>query len=375
MERLAAFLRFLAVFVVRVRKPYIIGITGSVGKTTTTEMISFVLKKSEGKCLVGPVSCTENNMNDDLGLPATLLLFGNLKEEYVPSRFITACLAPFRALQIIVGIRPYPKIFVLEYGTSRLGHIARLAALARPDIAIVTTIGAAHLERLKSLEGVAREKMALVQAVPPTGLTILGTEHDFVPLLKQASQSPVILVEGKGTEFAAKAAREICRHLSIPDVVIDDGLKAFKTPKGRMNIQEFRDMTVIDDSYNANPTSMKYGLDMLAGTAKPGERRVAVLGFMAELGEQGPQYHKEIGTYARSRADLLIGFGELARLYNADHWFENSESCAAQISSLVRPYDRIFIKGSGSARGRKIVESVLEIAKPLRDDSANETSR
>jgi len=375
MERLAAFLRVLAYLVVRVRKPYIIGITGSVGKTTTTEMIAFVLKTCEGKGLVGPVSCTENNMNDDLGLPATLLLFGDLKEEYAPSRFLTACLAPFRALQIIVGIRSYPKIFVLEYGTSRPGHIARLAALARPDIAIVTTIGAAHLERLKSLEGVAREKMALVQAVLPTGLAILGTEHDFVPLIKQASQSPVILVEGKGTEFAAKAARAVCRHLSIPDAVIDDGLGAFKAPKGRMNVREFQDMVVIDDSYNANPTSMRYGLDMLAVTAKPGERRVAVLGFMAELGEQGVQYHKEIGVYARSRADLLIGFGDLARLYDADYWFENSESCAAQISSLLRPHDRVFIKGSGSARGRKIAERVLEIAQPLRDDSGIGTTR
>ena len=305
-ERLAALLNFLARLVVRIRKPYIIGITGSVGKTTTTEMIAFVLKKSEAEGVVGLVGCTERNMNDDLGLPATLLLFNKLKEDYGPSRFFAACFAPFKALQIITGTCSYPKVFVLEYGTSRLGHIARLASLARPNIAVVTTIGAAHLERLKSLEGVAREKMALVQAVPPIGLVVLGIEHDFVSLLTQASRSPVILVEGKGTEFASKATRVICRHLNIPDAVIEDGLKAFKIPKGRMNILEFEDMTVIDDSYNANPTSMKYGLDMLAGTAKSGERRVAVLGFMAELGEQGPQYHQEIGAYARIHADLLL---------------------------------------------------------------------
>lgn len=373
--RLAAFLHFLASWVVRARKPYIIGITGSVGKTTTTKMIAFVLKKSEGRELAGPIGCTEKNMNDDLGLPATLLLFDKLKEDYAPSRFIAACFAPIKALMILTGICPYPKVFVLEYGTSRIGHIARLAVLARPDIAVVTSIGAAHLERLKSLDGVAREKMALVQAVSPTGLVVLGIEHDFVPMLAQASRSPVVLVEGRGAEFAERVTRTICGYLGISEAAIEDRLKGFEPPKGRLNVHECVDMTVIDDSYNANPTSMKYGLDTLTGTAKSGERRVAVLGFMAELGEQGPQYHKEIGAYARSRADVLIGFGELAKLYDADHWFENSECCAEKISSLLRPHDRILVKGSGSARAKRIVERLLDIAQPLKGESARNAIR
>ena len=357
-ERVAVYLHFWARLVVLVRKPVIIGITGTVGKTTAIEMIASVLKQPEVESLIGEVGCAENNMNDDLGLPATLLQFIDLKDEYPPSRLRTACLAPFRALRIIAGIDPYPKVFVLEFGAGWGGHIARLAQLARPDIAVVTTIGAGHLERLKTLEGVALEKMALVKAVPPSGLVILGKGHDFVAQFTKAAQSQVILADGKGMEFGENAARAICQRLQIPDAVVDAGLRAFKPPKGRLNLIKLNGLTVIDDSYNANPLSMKYGLDVLSKAAETGSRRVAVLGFMAELGSEGLQYHKEIGAYARSRADLLIGVGELAKHYDADHWFESSEECAECVTSLLRPRDCVLVKGSSSARTRKIVEKL-----------------
>ena len=357
-EGLAIFLHFWARLVVLVRKPTVIGITGTVGKTTTIEMIASVLKQPEVESLIGKVGCAENNMNDDLGLPATLLRFVDLKEEYPPSRLMTACRAPFRALRMISGMAQYPKVFVLEFGAGWGGHIARLARLARPDIAVVTTIGAGHLERLKTLEGVALEKMALVKAVPSSGLVVLGKGHDFVAQFSNAAKSPVILADGQGAEFAENAARAICRHLRIPDAVVTAGLRAYKPPKGRLNMIESEGLTIIDDSYNANPLSMKYGLDVLSRTAKAGTRRVAVLGFMAELGNEGPQYHKEIGAYARGRVDLLIGIGELARHYGADQWFENSQTCADCISSLLRPGDCVLVKGSSSARTREIVEKL-----------------
>jgi len=368
-KRLAAFLHFWARLVVLVRKPFIIGVTGSVGKTTTTEMVYSVLKQRDIESMMGQVGHAENNMNDDLGLPATLLLFGDLKEDYPPSRLATAFLAPFRTMQILAGARQYPKVFVLEFGASWDGHIARLAHLAPPNIAVVTTIGAAHLERLKNLEGVAREKMALVQAVPPSGLVILGNDHDFVSRFAQAAKSPVVEVDGKGIEFAENATRVICSHLRIPDALVATGIRAFKPPKGRLNVLKLGRITIIDDSYNANPLSMKFGLHTLARTAAFDERRVAILGFMAELGDKGPQYHKEIGTVARSCVDLLIGVGELAKYYDADMWFDSSESCAEQIERFLRPSDIVLIKGSGSASMRKIVEKVRESAQDKSDDS------
>ena len=202
-------------------------------------------------------------MNDDLGLPATLLLFADLKEDYAPSRLKTAFIAPFRALWIIAGIGRYPKVFVLEFGTSWEGHIPRLARLAPPNIAVVTTIGASHLERLKTLEGVTQEKSALVQAVPPSGWVILGTEHNFVAQLEQAARSAIVRVSGSSTELAENAARAVCRHLHIPDEIVAAGIRDFKPPKGRLNVMRFSKFTVIDDSYNANPLSMKLGLDTL----------------------------------------------------------------------------------------------------------------
>ena len=296
-------------------------------------------------------------MNDDLGVPATLLQFGDLKEDYAPSRLKTACMAPFRAMRIMSGGR-YPKIFVLEFGAGWGGHIARLAALARPQVAVVTTIGAAHLERFKTLEGVANEKIALVKAVPPSGLVVLGCGHDFVAQFEQASNAPVVKVDGKGAEFAERAARAICSYLRIPDAVVKSGLQAFKPPKGRLNVLKLCNMTLIDDSYNANPTSMKYGLDTLAKTEAQGGRKIAVLGHMAELGENAPPYHKEIGVYARAHADYVIGVGELAKYYDADIWFDSSEACVEQIERVLRQNDCVLVKGSGSARMKKVAEKI-----------------
>ena len=357
-KRLAGFLRFWARLVVLARKPFIIGVTGSVGKTTTTEMLFSVLSQSEVAVLKGYVVHSENNMNDDLGLPATLLQFTDLKEDYSPSRLITACLAPFRALKISMGLSHYPKILVLEYGASWDGHIALLADLAPPNIGVVTTIGEAHLERLKTLDGVAKEKMALVSAVPSTGLVVLGNEHSYVSQLAQAARSSVVEVPGKGIQFAENAARVICRHLGVPDVLIESGLRSFRPPKGRQNVIRRKEMTLIDDSYNANPSSMKYGLDALSSFSEPGSRRVAILGFMGELGELAPQFHREIGEYARGRADLLIGVGELAKHYKADHWFESSESCVSHICDLLMPCDCILVKGSGAARMKKVADQI-----------------
>ena len=109
-------------------------------------------------------------------------------------------------------------------------------------------------------------------------------------------------------------------------------------------------MTVIDDSWNANPMSMKLGLDVLAELSQPGQRPVAILGHMAELGDEGARYHEEVGIYARTRADLVIGVGELSRLYKPDLWFDNIDACAAQIEALLHRGDLLLVKGSHSSR-------------------------
>jgi len=105
---------------------------------------------------------------------------------------------------------------------------------------------------------------------------------------------------------------------------------------------------------------MKLGLDTLAGSVRPGQRRVAVLGGMGELGDESPKYHQEIGDYARSRCDVLIGISELAKHYTPDHWFADSDACAGAIDSLLRSGDCIFLKGSSSVRMIKVVSKLRE---------------
>jgi UDP-N-acetylmuramoyl-tripeptide--D-alanyl-D-alanine ligase len=331
------------------RKPFIIGITGSVGKTTTLEMVSAVLTHPNVTPIVGLVGQTKDGMNDDYGLPFTLLGY----EKWSPLRD-KALAVPFVAMHLASGLGRYPKILVLEFATHWMGHLERLAKLAPPDIGVVTTIAPAHLERLKTIQGVVREKSAIVRAVPPSGLVILGQDHDHVSELEQASRAPVVKVAGRGIELAKNITYVISQRLGVPREIVDMAMADFRSPKGRLNRLELSELTVIDDTINANPSSMKLALDTLNEVA--GRRRLAILGYMAELGENAPSYHREIGAYARSRVDMLIGIGELARHYNPDQWFDTSDTCATTIAELIRPGDVILVKGSRSVRMERVVE-------------------
>lgn len=361
LRMLESYLVFWARFVFRIRKPFVIGVTGSVGKSTTTAMIAAVLSDARAEQLVGRVGHTSDNMNDDLGLSATLLRF---EKFYVlpwrySRRFGVLLLMPFRALR--VAMSRYPKVMVLEFGVGSTANFRRLVTIAPPNVSVVTRIGAAHLEKLKTIEGVLQEKGELVRAVAPTGLVVLGQDHDYVSQLELMARAPVIKVSGQGTELSRNATRAVCRHMGIPDEVVSSVLSDFKSPKGRLNRMDFVKMTVIDDSYNANPMSMHLALDTLAESARPEQRRVAVLGYMAELGEEGPGYHREVGAHARARADMVVGVGDRSRLYEPDHWFEGADACAQGIVNLLGDDDCVLVKGSFSAQMERVVDALREI--------------
>jgi UDP-N-acetylmuramoyl-tripeptide--D-alanyl-D-alanine ligase len=349
--------RYFAVWarlVLWVQKPLIIGVTGSVGKTTTTDMIATILMSPGGERMVGRVHKTSENMNDDLGLPLTILRYGRIS---AAEKLLALCLAPYRALRFALSSR-YPRILVLEYGTHWKGHLHALARLAPPRIAVVTVVGPAHLQRLKTVEGVAREKVALVRAVPPSGLVILGVDHAYVSFLEQASRAPVLKVSGRGVDLSRNIALAVGRHLGVPEELMMSALSDFKLPYGRLTLLDLAAFTIIDGTFNANPLSMKLGLDVLAESARPGQRRVAILGAMVGVGNE---YHAEIAAYARSRADLLIGVGDLAKHYAPDRWFESSEACAAQVEGLVRVGDRLLVKGSGPVHLEHVVRRLRQI--------------
>jgi UDP-N-acetylmuramoyl-tripeptide--D-alanyl-D-alanine ligase len=336
--------------VLRVRKPLIIGVTGSAGKTTTVEMITAVLRHPAAQQVVGPMAHSVDNMNDDIGLPLTVLRYDEWRRS-----LRQAPLLLLRALRLAFFGR-YPRVLVLEYATHWGGHLHRLVKVAPPDIGVVTTIGPAHLARLKTLQGVVHEKSAIARAVPPSGLVVLGADHDYVADLEACSKARVVKLPGRGAELARDIARVVALHLGIPKQAIEAALADFRPAKGRLNELRLGAMTVIDDSYNANPLSMRLGLDRLAELAQPGQRRVAILGTMAELGDETSRYHQQIGAYAREKADLVIGVGEPARHYGADHWFADSDECARRLQALVRPGDCLLVKGSASVRMNVIIE-------------------
>jgi UDP-N-acetylmuramoyl-tripeptide--D-alanyl-D-alanine ligase len=346
----APYVSFWAQLLLLVRRPLIIGITGSVGKSTTTRMVAAVLSTPAARQKLGIVGSTSRNMNDDLGLPLAVLQF----DAWLTARLKALLLIPFRALALAFS-RSYPRVLVLEYGTHWKGHLHRLVRIAPPGISVVTTIGPAHLERLGTLEGIVQEKSALVRAVPPTGLVVLGDDHPFVGALERLSAAPVVKVSGRGVELSREIAVVLGRHLGLSDKEIEAGIAAFEPLEARLETFSAAGITVIDDSHNANPMSMTLGLDELFRSAEPAGRRVAVLGGMGELGNAAACYHAKIGEYARSRCDLLIGVGELARDYQADRWFSDSEAAARDLAELLKPGDRVLVKGSKAVRMHIII--------------------
>ena len=291
----------------------VVGISGSVGKTSTKEMIASVLGQKFN------VLKTEGNFNNEIGLPLTVF---NIREEH--------------------------EIAVLEMGISHFGEMTRLAKIARPDICVITNIGVAHIESLGSRDGILKAKTEMFKYMNPEGTIILNGDDDklrgFVP---ENGVSPVYFgldpscpyhaekTENKGlrgtdAEFVTPDSR-FRAHISIPGghmvynalagiavgtalgMTPDEmarGIEALVPIAGRNNLIETERWSIIDDCYNANPASMKSSLDVLACADT---RTVAILGDMFELGASEKEMHYEVGAYAAEKGiSVLICIGGLS---------------------------------------------------------------
>lgn len=292
-------------------------------------------------------------MNDDIGLPLTVLRYDHWLNP--PETLVAVLLLPFRTLMLAMS-PGYPRVLALEFGTHSQGHLHRLVKVAPPDIGVVTTIGPAHLDTLKTIQGVVHEKSAVVRAVPASGLVVLGSDHEHVSELEALAKCQVVKLSGRGFELAADISRSVSRHLGIPEQTIETALAGYRPERGRLNLLEFGRLTVIDDHVNANPLSMRLALDTLHALARPGCRRVAIMGTMLELGGEAVNYHEQLGAHARKRADMVIGVGPLARHFDPDRWFVSVGECIDHIDEIVQADDCLLVKGSSSMQMHLLVD-------------------
>jgi UDP-N-acetylmuramoyl-tripeptide--D-alanyl-D-alanine ligase len=348
----------------------VVGITGSSGKTSTKDFTHAILSSR----LKG--WCTQGNLNNHIGVPLTLLTGGE-----------------------------GDAFAVVEMGMNHAGEIAPLAAMARPEVGIITNIGVAHIEYLGSREAIAREKGALVAALTPGGTAVLPAESDYLPLLEELSTGRILTAglgcgdvqaldvapvqggsrfglsyEGQRVEVElgvaglhmvrnAALAAAAALALDLPLEAAAEGLRGMKLTKGRMEQRLVRGVEFLDDTYNANPDSMKAALATLAQWPARG-RRIAVLGRMGELGAHAREGHEEVGRAAGAGIDWLLTVGAeadwIAGAARAEGCpevahFEDTSAAARVLGAALEEGDVVLVKGSRSARMERVIEEVAAL--------------
>ena len=321
----------------------VVAITGSVGKTSTKDILAALLRPSMR------IVAAEEGFNNEIGLPLTLC-----------------------------RVAPDTQVVVTEMAMRGPGQIRELARIARPDLGVITAIAPVHLELLGSLENIARAKAELLEELPAGAVAVLpGDAPELEPFVPEglevrrfsAPQAEVrdgrthLLHRGREVVFAfaarhqatnAAAALEACDALGVepPEGPVEVAFSRWRAqelelPGGGL---------LINDAWNANPVAVRAALANLRERAG-GRRTVAILGDMAELGPDAPRYHEELGREA-AELDLVIGVGALARHYAPDEWVATAAEAAALARELVRPGDAVLVKASRSV-GLEVVADAL----------------
>lgn len=350
----------------------VVGITGSVGKTSTKEFIASVL------AVKFKVLKTEGNFNNEIGLPLTVL---SIREEH--------------------------EIAVLEMGISDFGEMHRLSQIARPDVCVMTNIGQCHLENLGTREGILKAKSEIFDFMNPEGYVFVNGDDDLLKRLdKKGNHEPICFgcdpsneiyasdVLSKGlfgslatihadlsvfpVEIPLPGAHMVLNALAAAGVglkfgltihEIKQGIAGVESVSGRSHVISLPAYTLIDDCYNANPASMRAAINLLSTALG---RKTAILGDMFELGEREEQLHGEVGAYAvESKIDVLICTGKLSRkmyeraaetngtsLENQKtriYYFETREQMMEELPHILKKGDTILVKASHGMQFEKVV--------------------
>jgi len=350
-------LKFFAQKLLNKLKPDIIGITGSVGKSSTKEAIYTVLSKS--KRFEGRVSKNYGNLNEEIGVPLSIFGFQNPVRWFMWP-FILIILF-FKFFAYYFRIIKYPKILILELSANKVGDISYLTSFVKPHIAIVTAIGPAHIKYFGSLDSIIKEKGRLLEVLTRNDYAILNKDDLEVRNMNKRTVAKVIYFSGEKDESEKEPAKIIGKIYGLNKKEIEDNLKKFVNLPHRLNVINLVDnFTIIDDTYNANPLSMGRALKKLSAVSRQlkGKRRVVVLGDMLELGSYSEKAHQDVAQKASSVADLLITVGPNFAKTKSDHHFNNSEKAAEFLLKEAHKEDIILIKGSRGMKMEVIVQKL-----------------
>lgn len=340
-------LKFLASHLFKKFHPKVIAVTGSIGKTSTKEAIFMILKNKYR----GEVASNPGNLNSEFGMPLAILGFKNQ-----PSKIGWLWILPIAYVRSFITAK-LPQYLILEMAADKPGDIKYLTSVATPQIAVLTSIGPTHLEKFHTIEAVAEEKFNLIKALPENGIAVLNGDDPNIQKLIPGVKVKKILFFAKPLEIATKAAIAAAQALDIPQEESKKILRFFEMPEGRLNtLAGINGSVIIDDSYNANPLSMKAALEKLASST--GKRKIALLGDMRELGEGSLNFHKQIARLAREKADLFITVGPYFRQCQSDHWFATTGEIKDWLLKEIKEGDIILIKASHGIELYKIVNDL-----------------
>jgi len=397
-------LKFMARLVLARYKPEVIGITGSVGKTSTKEAVYAVLK---GKF---NVRRSLKNYNNELGVPLTILGVDS------PGRSIGGWLRVWGHFikLLIIKDKNYPTVLVLEMGIDRPGDMKYLISIVIPKIGLVTGVGSSHLEFFNKPENIQKEKRVLAESLDKESLAVLNYDNELTremagsvicqvltygldegadikpqeinfnfrsgdanllgvsfKLNYRGAIVPVFLphVIGYPPIYASLAASAVALHYSINLVEIAQALSDFRLPAGRLNLLPGRNNTkIIDDTYNSSPDSCLAALAILSEVKAVRGRKVAVLGDMLELGNASDIGHAEVGKKAAASVDLLVAVGEKGKLIGEAAqtaglkeiiYLPDSLKAAESILDIISSDDLILVKGSQGARMERVVKVLM----------------
>lgn len=387
LNTLKSILRIFAKKIISSSKVDIIGITGSVGKSSSKEAIYQVLSQSFKE----KVKKSEGNLNNELGLPLAVLGVKNSPRFYLwPFVLISVFFKSY-----IPSLNPLKKtsILVLEYASDKPGDLYYLSSFARPKISVVTLVAEAHLEFFHSIDQIAQEKANLVRVLPPEGMAILNSDNDYAWRMGLSSKNKVIYygmgdkaqiraknikITLNGTNFdllyqdkvnkvhlqaigeaqvyaaLSAVAVGLAYKLKLEDII--KSLSSYQAPAARDQIVSgINKSFIIDSTYNANLTSMKSALKTLQMLDSKG-RKIAVLGDMLEIGDISDKAHVQIAQLAQKISDKVILVGPEFKKVKSDKWFLKSQEAANFLVDKIKENDIILIKGSHAMEMEKITD-------------------